>query len=366
MPDHDAAPQTPATTVGAVHRWFGLDDIPADLGPTVVTLGNFDGVHRGHREVLTRVVREAADRGATPVAVTFDPHPIAVLYPDRAPAAVMSLGQRLDALESVGVGATLVLEFTTEFAQQTPEEFVRGTFVDALGTVAVVVGKDTRFGVRNSGDVDTLRTLGAEHGFEVIALEDIGDTAAAHQTSQADASSPGARWSSTQLRAELLAGNVEHAAQILGRPHRVTGSVVHGDHRGRELGFPTANLSQDHEGLVPADGVYAGWLLRLDLEAGDPDRTLPAAVSIGTNPTFDGHQRRVEAYVLDRTDLDLYGERVAVELVSHLRPTLKFDSIEALVAQMSADVERCRTILSAIVPPPATQPTTQQTSQGRA
>nr|WP_223128541.1 bifunctional riboflavin kinase/FAD synthetase [Terrabacter sp. MAHUQ-38] len=334
---HD--PSDPATTVVAVQRWYGLDDIPADLGPTVVTLGNFDGVHRGHREVLTRVVREAAARDALPVAVTFEPHPIAVLYPDRAPAAVMSLGQRLDALESVGLGAVLVIEFTREFAQQTPEEFVRGTFVEALGVAAVVVGKDTRFGVRNSGDVETLRELGEVHGFEVIALDDIGEGEA-----------QGARWSSTQLRAELLAGKVDHAAQMLGRPHRVTGTVVHGDHRGRELGFPTANLSQDHEGLVPADGVYAGWLVRLDLADGDPDRTLPAAVSVGTNPTFDGHQRRVEAYVLDRTDLDLYGERVAVEFVSHLRPTLKFDSIEVLVEQMTQDVERCREILSAIVP----------------
>jgi riboflavin kinase/FMN adenylyltransferase len=325
--------------VVAVQRWYGLDDIPADLGPTVVTLGNFDGVHRGHREVLTRVVREAAARDALPVAVTFEPHPIAVLYPDRAPAAVMSLGQRLDALESVGLGAVLVLEFTREFAQQTPEEFVRGAFVEALGVAAVVVGKDTRFGVRNSGDVETLRDLGEVHGFEVVALDDIGEGEA-----------QGARWSSTQLRAELLAGKVDHAAQMLGRPHRVTGTVVHGDHRGRELGFPTANLSQDHEGLVPADGVYAGWLVRLDLADGDPERTLPAAVSVGTNPTFDGHQRRVEAYVLDRTDLDLYGERVAVEFVSHLRPTLKFDSIDVLVEQMAQDVERCREILSAIVP----------------
>ena len=322
----------------AVDRWHGLDDIPADLGPTVVTLGNFDGVHRGHREVLTRVVREASVRGATSVAVTFEPHPIAVLYPDRAPAAVMSLGQRLDALEAVGLGATLVLEFTPEFAQQTPEEFVRATFVEALGAVAVVVGKDTRFGVRNSGDVDTLRELGEIHGFEVLALDDIGE---------GDATT---RWSSTQLRAELLEGAVAHAAQILGRPHRVAGTVVHGDHRGRELGYPTANLSQDHEGLVPADGVYAGWLLRLDVAPDGPDRILPAAVSVGTNPTFDGQQRRVEAYVLDRTDLDLYGERVVVEFVDRLRPTLRFDGVDALVEQMAQDVDRCREILSAIVP----------------
>lgn len=328
-----------ATTVVRVQRWYALEDIPSDLGPTVVTLGNFDGVHRGHREVLGRVVREARERGATPVAVTFEPHPVTVLHPERAPAMVMSVEQRLDALESVGLGAVLVLNFTREFAQQTPEEFVERTFVDGLHAVAVVVGRDTRFGVRNSGDVGTLTELGEKHGFEVIALDDIGE-----------ASHEGRRWSSTQLRAEILDGKVSHASEILGRPHRVTGTVVHGDHRGRELGFPTANLSQDHEGLVPSDGVYAGWLIRLDLDTGAVDRTLPAAISVGTNPTFDGHQRRVEAYVLDRTDLDLYGERVAVDFVSHLRPTLRFDSIEGLVTQMREDVARCREILSATVP----------------
>ena len=323
----------------AVDRWHGLDDIPADLGPTVVTLGNFDGVHRGHREVLTRVVREAAERGATPVAVTFEPHPIAVLYPERAPAAVMSLGSapRRARRRSVS-GPPSCSSSRRSSRSRRPRSSCARTFVEALGAVAVVVGKDTRFGVRNSGDVDTLRELGETHGFDVLALDDIGE------------GSTTTRWSSTQLRAELLEGAVAHAAQILGRPHQVTGTVVHGDHRGRELGYPTANLSQDHEGLVPADGVYAGWLLRLDVAPDDPDRSLPAAISVGTNPTFDGHQRRVEAYVLDRTDLDLYGERVVVEFVDRLRPTLRFDSIDALVEQMAQDVARCREILSAIVP----------------
>ena len=320
--------------MGAVHRWYGLNDIPTDLGPTVVTLGNFDGVHRGHREVLSRVVQEARDRGATPVAVTFEPHPIAVLYPDRAPQSVQSLTQRLEVLEQVGV-SVVVLEFTREFAQQTPEEFVHRTFVDALGAVAVVVGEDTRFGVRNSGDVETLRQLGGRFGFDVIALPDIGESG---------------RWSSTRLRAELLEGNVAHAAEILGRPHRVAGTVVHGDHRGRELGYPTANLGSDHEGLVPADGVYAGWLLREGLGDDAPDRVLPAAISIGTNPTFDGHERRVEAHVLDRRDLELYGEQVALEFVRLLRPTLKFDSVEELVVQMEDDVAQCRQILSTLAP----------------
>ncbi|WP_347354425.1 bifunctional riboflavin kinase/FAD synthetase [Intrasporangium sp.] len=318
-----------------MQRWYGTDEIPADLGPTVATLGNFDGVHRGHRAVLSRVVSEARDRRAVSVAVTFEPHPVAVLFPDRAPTLITSLGQRLEQLEAVGLQATLVLEFTREFAQETPEEFVRGTFVEALHADAVVVGRDTRFGVRNSGDVGTLRRLGATFGFDVIALDDIGE---------------GARWSSTQLRSELGAGNVARAAEILGRNHRVSGTVVHGDHRGRELGFPTANLELRPEGLVPADGVYAGWLLRPGLPVGHPDRTLPAAISIGTNPTFDGQARRVEAYVLDRTDLDLYGEPVSMEFVERLRPTLRFDSTQALVARMAQDVARCRQILSATVP----------------
>lgn len=292
--------------------------------------------------MLAKVVQEAKRRGATPVAVTFEPHPVSVLYPERAPAAVMSLGQRLDALESAGLGAVLVLEFTREFAQQTPEEFVLETFVDALGAAVVVVGKDTRFGVRNSGDVQTLHALGAVHGFEVLTLEDVGDAAEGAESADAH----GVRWSSTQLRSELLEGNVEHATLILGRPHEVSAIVVHGDHRGRELGYPTANLSPDHEGLVPRDGVYAGWLQRHDLATSEPDRVLPAAISVGTNPTFDGRQRRVEAYVLDRTDLDLYDERVSVLFVANLRPTLKFDSAEALVEQMQQDVSRCRQILS--------------------
>jgi riboflavin kinase/FMN adenylyltransferase len=318
-----------------VHVWNGLPEIPAGIGSTVVTVGNFDGVHRGHRAVLARVVETAAAGEATSVAVTFDPHPVAVLHPERAPQMLTSLPQRLTLLKATGLDAVLILEFTEQFAQQTPEEFVRLVFVAALHATTVVVGEDTRFGVRNSGNVDTLRRLGMEHGFDVVALKDLGE---------------GARWSSSMTRTYLLEGDVESAAAVLGRPHKVSGTVVHGDHRGRELGFPTANLSQDSEGLIPADGVYAGWLTRLDLPDGAPDRVLPAAVSIGTNPTFDGRQRRVEAYVLDRTDLDLYGERVSYELVKRLRPTVKYEGVDALIAQMNTDVQQCREILKSVVP----------------
>jgi len=227
----------------------------------------------------------------------------------------------------------LVMEFTREFALWTPERFVVDVFVKALGASVVVVGEDTRFGVRNSGDVGTLRQIGAEHGFEVLALTDIGD---------------GGRWSSSRVRALVTAGDVAAASEILGRPHRVCGEVVHGDHRGRELGYPTANLSQQSAGLVPADGVYVGRLIRPTLPESDVDRVLPAAISIGTNPTFEGTERRVEAHVLDRDDLDLYGENVAFEFVERLRPTEKYDSIEDLLVQIADDVERARRVLSSI------------------
>ncbi len=314
--------------------WNGFADIPAELVASVATLGNFDGVHRGHQAVLRRVVEEARRRGVTSVAVTFEPHPIAVLAPERAPELLTTLDQKLELLAATGLDAVLVLPFTREFAAQTPEDFVIATFLDALHAQFVVVGEDTRFGFRNSGNVATLMELGLTHHFGVEAVADVGEHA---------------RWSSSDVRARIIAGDVAGAAGVLGRPHSVRGVVVHGDHRGRELGFPTANLSPRPAGLVPADGVYAGWLVRVGLPDHSPDRTLPAAISIGTNPTFDGAERRVEAYVLDRTDLDLYGEQVSFEFVARLRPTLRFASIEALVEQMTIDVDQCRDILTSLV-----------------
>ncbi|MDO5629530.1 MAG: bifunctional riboflavin kinase/FAD synthetase [Mobilicoccus sp.] len=319
-----------------MQRWTHLTDIPDDLTGSVVTLGNFDGVHRGHRAVLTRLLARSREAGVPAVAVTFEPHPIAVLFPERAPALIASLEQRLELLADVGLDGVLVMEFTRDLATWTPDRFVEEVFVDALNARAVVVGRDTRFGVRNSGDVDTLTTLGRRHGFDVEAITDEGETTSGE---------PG-RWSSTQVRTLLDAGDVAGADRVLGRPHAVAGTVVHGEHRGREIGYPTANLAQDSDGLVPADGVYAGWLVRPDLPTDDADHRLPAAISVGTNPTFDGVRRTVEAYVLDRTDLDLYGERVAVEFVEHLRPMLRFDGVEELVERMAVDVDQARSILT--------------------
>jgi riboflavin kinase/FMN adenylyltransferase len=316
-----------------MQRWTDLSQIPRGYGPSVATLGNFDGVHKGHQAVLATVVERARAEGAKAVAVTFDPHPVAVLHPERAPQIITAPQQRLDLLSATGLDAVLVMEFTRDFALWTPERFVVEVFVKALGASVVVVGEDTRFGVRNSGDVDTLRQIGAEHGFEVLTLTDIGE---------------GGRWSSSRVRTLVTSGDVVAATEILGRPHRVCGEVVHGDHRGRELGYPTANLSQASAGLIPADGVYVGWLVRPALPDSDVDRVLPAAISIGTNPTFAGTERRVEAYVLDRTDLDLYGENVAFDFIERLRPTEKFDSIDDLLVQIADDVERARTVLSSI------------------
>ncbi len=330
-----------------MQRWTSLDAVPAGFGPSVVTIGNFDGVHRGHQAVLGTVVGAARARGLPAVAVTFEPHPVAVLFPERAPAVLTAPDHRLDLLAATGLDAVLVLEFTREFARWSPERFVREVFVDALHAALVVVGRDTRFGHRNSGDVGTLRELGTALGFDVETVPEFG---AGHGPEvDGDGAAP-RRWSSTWVRELLAEGYVARAAEVLGRPHRVTGIVVHGDHRGRELGYPTANLSRDAVGQVPADGVYAGWLVRPELPPDHPDAVLPAAVSVGTNPTFDGLERRVEAYVLDRTDLDLYGERIAVEFVERLRPTLRFDGVGALVAQMGLDVARCRELLGVAAP----------------
>jgi riboflavin kinase/FMN adenylyltransferase len=307
-------------------------------------MGNFDGVHRGHRAVIARLVARARERDVPAVAVTFHPHPLAVLHPDRAPAQLTTVEHRLALLADAGIDAVLVMEFTEELASRTPRDFVHDVLVRVLGAAFVVVGPDTRFGHRNSGDVGTMRDLGEEYGFGVEIQEDLGELDIPHHAER--------RWSSTWVRELLADGDVQMAAQVLGRAHRVTGVVVHGDHRGRSLGFPTANLSSEAVGMVPRDGVYAGWLLPLrDSPTGDAEGLRwPAAISIGTNPTFDGTTRRVEAHVLDRDDLDLYGETVAVEFAERLRPTMRFDGVDSLIHQMTTDVRDCRKVLDGLLP----------------
>lgn len=305
--------------------WRGLQDVGADevAGRTVVTIGNFDGVHRGHQQVIAHVVTRAREIGAEAVVTTFDPHPMSVIHPDSVPLRLTSLSRRIEILEGLGVGTVLVLPFTREISLWEPDEFVRTVLVDGLNAAEVHVGESFRFGHRAAGTVDTLREAGARHGFVVAAVPLAGDTA---------------RWSSTYVRQCLAEGDTIAAAAALGRPHRVEGPVVEGDKRGRELGYPTANLSLDDTVAIPVDGVYAGWLVRAD---GD---TLPAAISIGTNPTFGGTTRRVEAYALDRDDLELYGEHVGVEFADRLRDTLTFAGVEPLVEQMGRDVDQARAL----------------------
>ena len=318
-----------------MHRWTDVSQVPADFGPSVVTIGNFDGVHRGHRGVLDRTVAVARERGTRSVAVTFDPHPAQVHRPQQAPQLITGLTDRLQLLADAGLDGVLVVGYTAEFALTAAADFVREYLVEGLGAVCIVAGRDVRFGAGNAGDLATLVELGAGLGFDVEVVDDV------------QGHPPGRRWSSTWVRELLAAGDVATAAQVLGRPHRVRGVVVRGQARGRALGFPTANLGDDASGVIPADGVYAGWMRRLGQPADAPDAYLPVAISVGTNPTFAGTGRRVEAHVPGRTDLELYGEEVIVEFVARLRPMVKFDSVAELVAQMDDDVARTREVVAA-------------------
>jgi riboflavin kinase/FMN adenylyltransferase len=303
--------------------WRSLGDVPPDAGATVVAIGVFDGVHRGHRTVLERVVREARARDALAVVVTFDPHPAKVVGRP-VPPTLTNLHRRAQLFAEAGIDRMFVLQFTREISEWSPEEFVRRLLVDTLHAVHVVVGENFRFGHKQAGDVAVLAELGAEQGFTVDAAPLLsGDSEPV---------------SSTWIRGRIEAGEVAAAATGLGRLYVVEGPVVRGDGRGRGLGYPTANVELAEDIAVPADGVYAGWLVRAD-------RTrLPAAISVGTNPTFDGTERRVEAYALD-VDVDLYGEHVVVEFADWLRGMEKFDSVDDLIAQMAKDVADSRRIL---------------------
>jgi riboflavin kinase/FMN adenylyltransferase len=313
-----------------VRIWRSLDDVPGDLGRTVVVIGNFDGVHLGHRHVVRRA-RELADRdGLSVVAVTFDPHPMAVLRPEHAPLTLTDIDRRCLLLSEAGVDDVFVIPFSREIASWSPVEFIDRVLVDGLHARHVVVGANFRFGARAAGDVATLVEAGRERDFEAEGIALDGGPQV---------------WSSTYVRTCLAAGDVEGAAEALGRPYSVVGHVVEGDHRGRELGYPTANVPTQGR-AVPADGVYAGWLTRLD-EPGSPP--LPAAISVGTNPTFDGErERRVEAYVLDRDDLELYGEPVEISFVARIRGMVAFEGVDALVETMARDVERTRELLEPV------------------
>lgn len=300
-----------------------MNQLEEHVTRSVVVIGNFDGVHQGHRTVL----REASDPQHPLVVLTFWPHPVSLLRPELAPQLISDLHTRIDLLKAAGAHEVRVIQFTADIAALTPAEFVE-RFVDPLQPVRVVVGENFRFGQRAAGTVETLAELGAGR-FEVVPVR--------LQSVEGEVSC------STGIRGLVTSGDVEAAASHLGRPFRFRGVVVMGDQRGRDLGFPTANLSVPAGMVVPADGVYAGWLTRLDDPAATP---MMAAISVGSNPTFDGVDRRIETHVIGRDDLELYGVEIAVDFVARLRGQVRFDGIDALIEQMDADVERAKEILA--------------------
>ncbi|MFF2370251.1 bifunctional riboflavin kinase/FAD synthetase [Agromyces sp. NPDC058110] len=304
----------------------GIDGVPAGFGPSAVTIGKFDGVHQGHRALIERIRAIADERGLVTAAVTFDRNPLALLAPDKCPEPLVSNRQKLELLATTGVDATLLLPFDRALASVPATEFVERVLVHALDAKVVLVGKDFRYGAKGAGDVDLLIELGRTYGFEVEVVDDVRPEGER-------------RVSSTWIREILAEGDVRHATALLGHTPTVSGIVVHGAKRGRELGFPTANLTPESEGLVPADGVYAGWLT-------DAGTRYPAAISVGDNPTFEGvAPKQVEAYVLDR-DLDLYDHVVDVEFVERIRGMVAFTSIPDLIETMRGDVERAKQILA--------------------
>jgi riboflavin kinase / FMN adenylyltransferase len=312
-----------------VSVWHSPAEVPDDLGATVVTIGVFDGVHRGHQEVVGRAAAKARQLGVPLVAVTFDPNPIVVVRPGAVAPLLVPVARRVELLRRTGADHVFVLPFDRERSQQRAEDFVDEIVVELLHAKAVVVGTDFRFGHRAAGDVALLERLGKERDFVVDTVEPVG-------------SPDVGRWSSTYVRQCVTEGDVAAAAEALGRPFRVEGVVVRGHERGRAMGFPTANVPVVEGDLVPADGVYAGRLTRLD--AGDAV-PLPAAISVGTNPTFDGVERTVEPYVLGRDDLELYDVPVAVDFVARIRGQERFDTVDDLVAQMHRDVDATRGLL---------------------
>ncbi|MFC4030563.1 bifunctional riboflavin kinase/FAD synthetase [Streptomyces polygonati] len=313
-----------------MQRWRGLEDVPGDWGRSVVTIGSYDGVHRGHQLIMGRTVRRAHELGLRSVVVTFDPHPSEVVRPGTHPPMLAAHHRRAELIEDLGVDALLILPFTREFSTLSPSDFVRTVLVDGLHAKLVVEGPNFRFGHKAAGDVDFLASLGPKYDYdlEVVDLFVRGEAGG------------GEPFSSTLTRRLVAEGDIEGAAEILGRPHRVEGVVVRGAQRGRELGYPTANVETLPHTAIPADGVYAGWL-QVSGEA------MPAAISVGSNPTFDGTERTVEAYAIDRVDLDLYGLHVGVDFLAYLRGMEKFDTIDALLVRMADDVKRARELVDA-------------------
>ncbi|NLU79978.1 bifunctional riboflavin kinase/FAD synthetase [Micromonospora sp. HNM0581] len=308
-----------------MQRWRGYEAAPGGWGRSVVTIGVFDGVHKGHQAAIGHAVARARELGFKSVVLTFDPHPAEVVRPGSHPAVLTEPHRKAELIEALGADVLCVIPFTPEVSRLSAEAFVHDVLVEHLHAALVVVGGNFRFGHRAAGDVALLERLGHTFGFAVEGAPLVAES--------------GTVFSSTYIRSCVDAGDVAAAAEALGRAHRLEGVVVRGDQRGRELGYPTANLLCHRYAAVPADGIYAARMVRRGEQ-----QPLAAAVSIGTNPTFSGRERRVEAYALD-FDGDLYGERLALDFVAHLRGQARYDSIESLVAQIAQDVEQTRRVL---------------------
>ena len=284
---------------------------------SVVAVGVFDGVHGGHKVLIDRARRIADQRSLPLVVASFNPHPAMVLRPGTFLGLLTLPERRAELLRDAGADRVEFLTFDDTLRNMSADEFVENIIQGRLHAAAVVVGRNFRFGRKASGDVDALQVLANKYGFDVDVVDLAGDTQS---------------WSSTRIRQAILAGDVAMARDLLARPHRLSGPVVHGDHRGRELGFPTANIAVPEELLIPMDGVYSA-IVRV---AG---QSYPAAVSIGTNPTFEGVlSRRVEAHVIGHTDLHLYGQMADLDFIDFVRPMLKFEGIDPLIAAMNNDV----------------------------
>jgi riboflavin kinase/FMN adenylyltransferase len=315
-------------------RFFATQgDIPGDFGPSAVAVGKFDGLHIGHQAMLRQLVERARADGLVSAVLTFDRNPLATVRPGQAPPMLASPAQRSEMFEAAGIGAELMMTFTPEFAALSPEEFVTRILVDAMHVTVVFCGADFRFGAKGAGDLTTLRELGERYGFEVVVVDDL----------MVDDGGTPRRVSSSWVRELMSRGRVREAAELLGHPPVIRSTVVHGEQRGRELGYPTANLDPQIEGMLPADGVYAAWATVDGVRYG-------AAVSIGNNPTFDGiPQHQVEAHLLDQK-LDLYGSTIELAFIEHIRAMQKFDGVDALVTQLQVDEKQIRAVLSAEAP----------------
>ena len=300
-------------------------DLPAGLPESSVTIGKFDGIHLGHQQLIAETIESAEEHSLIPVVVTFDRHPHSILSPGTEPQALIGPTQKAELLEEAGIELVLNLPFDEYLSKLTPEQFVKTVLVDALKARIVTIGEGFRFGVDQQGDVETLRKLGVELGFMVKVIPNYlvdGEVV-----------------STSKIRSLLLEGNVVAAAKLLGRLHSTRGVIEHGLKIGRQIGFPTANMSRSAEGFLPLDGVYAGWLYA------DGERYM-TALSVGINETFEAVPRLVEAHVIDQQGLDLYDKVITLEYVDFIRHAAKFDGVESLVAEINRDLDKIRALLS--------------------